>query len=182
MSFLIGVKPALADRRQPAFAPLNYGMVTDHLHRSAMPEPRHFGFLELLGIRSVIVLSPAAPSPELARWAADNGVRLLHPHSVQASKTTSLSEQAAAELVSLLLSHTLPAPALVTCPSGRYRTGLVVGCLRKAQQWNTAAILDEYRRFAEGRARLENEDFMEMFDVSLVSTVAYGSSTSTAAP
>jgi tyrosine-protein phosphatase OCA1 len=167
MSFLVAVQSP-EPIRHGAFAPLNYGMVSDTLHRSAMPEARHFPFLELIGFRSIIVLSPAGPTPDMSRWASDAGVAILHPTSVQTKVSTSLSEVAAAELVSLLLSETLPTPTLVTCPSGRYRTGLVVGCLRKAQHWNTAAILEEYRRFAEGRARVENEDFMEMFDVSLV--------------
>ena len=170
MSFLAGVRgPAPPPR--PVFAPLNYGMVTDTIHRSAMPEARHLTFLELIGIRSVVVLSPKGPTPDLEKWAAECGVRLVHPASVQAGKSTALTEQAAASIVSVLLTDTLAGPILVTCPSGRYRTGVVVGCLRKAQRWNTASILEEYRRFAEGRARVENEEFMEVFDVALVTSV-----------
>jgi tyrosine-protein phosphatase OCA1 len=170
MSFLIGAQEAGGRAPRPAgvFAPLNYGMVSDTLHRSAMPEARHMSFLALLGIRSIVVLSPAGPTPDLVRWAADGGVVLVHPHSVTVGKSTSLSEAAAAEVVSLLLAGSLPAPVLAVCPSGRYRTGVVVGCLRKLQHWNTAATVDEYRRFAEGRARVENEEFIEMFDVSLI--------------
>jgi tyrosine-protein phosphatase OCA1 len=171
MSFLVGAQEAGGPAPKPAgvFAPLNYGMVTDTLHRSAMPEARHVGFLTLLGIQSIVVLSPTGPTPDLVRWAADAGVALVHPQSVTVGKSTSLSEAAAAEVVSLLLAGSLPQPVLVVCPSGRYRTGVVVGCLRKLQHWNNAATVDEYRRFAEGRARLENEEFIEMFDVSLVS-------------
>ena len=172
MSFLVGAQEAGGRPQRPVgvFAPLNYGMVSDTLHRSAMPEARHFGFIALLGIRSIVVLSPAGPTPDLARWAADAGVVVVHPQTVTVGKSTSLSEAAAAEVVSLLLSGSLPGPVLVVCPSGRYRTGVVVGCLRKLQHWNTAATVDKYRRFAEGRARVENEEFIEMFDVSLVST------------
>lgn len=175
MSFLIGAAPVAEPpgrRTAGAFAPVNYGMVTEELHRSAMPEPRHFSFLELLGIQSIIVLSPSGATPDLARWAVAHGVTVIHPSSVHVGKSTTLSEQAAAQVVSMLLGNQLTTPVLVTCPSGRYRTGLVVGCLRKTQRWNTAAIVDEYRRFAEGRARAENEDFVESFDVTLVEDAA----------
>lgn len=167
-----GEQPQEGRRQVGVFAPINYGMVTDALHRSAVPEQRHFAFLDLIGIRSVIVLSPTGPTPDLARWASASGVVVVHPSATAVGKSTALTEHATAQVVSLLLSDSLPPPVLVTCPSGRYRTGVVVGCLRKTQRWNTAAIVDEYRRFAEGRARAENEDFVESFDVTLVDDFA----------
>lgn len=60
-------------------------------------------------------------------------------------------------------------PLLVTCSKGRYRTGIVCGCLRKMQQWNLVSILEEYRRFAGDKSRAENEEFIELFDKDLVS-------------
>lgn len=59
-------------------------------------------------------------------------------------------------------------PVLITCPMGRYRTGIVCGCLRKLQRWNLVSILEEYRRFAGDKGRAENEDFIELFDKDLV--------------
>jgi tyrosine-protein phosphatase OCA1 len=47
--------------------------------------------------------------------------------------------------------------------------GAVVGCLRKIQQWHLSSIFEEYRRFAGSKVRLQNEQFIELFDTDLVS-------------
>ncbi|CAD2217183.1 hypothetical protein AGDE_02696 [Angomonas deanei] len=60
-------------------------------------------------------------------------------------------------------------PLLITCSMGRYRTGIVCGCLRKIQGWCLVSILEEYRRFAGDKSRAENEEFIELFDRDLVS-------------
>jgi tyrosine-protein phosphatase OCA1 len=50
---------------------------------------------------------------------------------------------------------------------GKHRTGLVVGCMRKLQRWHLSPIVDEYRRYAR-KVRLQNEQFIELFDTDLV--------------
>lgn len=71
-------------------------------------------------------------------------------------------------------------PLAVMCNLGRHRTGkkfkiyiekkigTVIGCLRKLQRWNLTSILFEYRRYAGNKVRLENEQFIELFDTDLV--------------
>jgi len=54
-------------------------------------------------------------------------------------------------------------PVLIACSRGRYRTGLVCGCLRKLQRWNLVSILEEYRRYAGNQSRPDNEEFIEFF-------------------
>ncbi|KAL0491875.1 protein-tyrosine phosphatase [Acrasis kona] len=54
------------------------------------------------------------------------------------------------------------------CNLGRHRTGTVVGCLRKLQRWNLTSILEEYRRYAGTKVRIQNEQFIELFDTDLV--------------
>ncbi|KAJ5072004.1 tyrosine-protein phosphatase oca1-related [Anaeramoeba ignava] len=44
----------------------------------------------------------------------------------------------------------------------------LIGCLRKIQRWNLATIFEEYRRFAGSKVRLNNEQFIELFDTDLV--------------
>ena len=75
------------------------------------------------------------------------------------------------ELVKEALEIVLDArrhPVLVVCSSGAHQTGAVVGCLRRLQQWNLVAILAEYRRFAGDKRRFRNEQFVELFDVDLL--------------
>ncbi|KAL2622509.1 hypothetical protein R1flu_002714 [Riccia fluitans] len=57
-------------------------------------------------------------------------------------------------------------PILIHCNKGKHRTGCLVGCLRKVQNWSLTSIFDEYRRFAGKKVRILDQQFMELFDVS----------------
>lgn len=82
----------------------------------------------------------------------------------------SLSESVVVRILEVLLDRN-HYPLLITCSKGRYRTGIVCACLRKMQRWNLVSILEEYRRFAGDKSRVENEEFIELFDTDLVSLV-----------
>jgi tyrosine-protein phosphatase OCA1 len=45
--------------------PLNYGMVEEDLHRSGQPNELNFPFMERLGLRTVVYLSPDDPDAVL---------------------------------------------------------------------------------------------------------------------
>src|SRR5436853_545549 len=53
-------------------------------------------------------------------------------------------------------------PLLVHCNKGRHRTGCLIGCMRKIQRWSLTAVFDEYRRFASSKARMLDEQFIEV--------------------
>ncbi|PQQ16167.1 hypothetical protein Pyn_35683 [Prunus yedoensis var. nudiflora] len=53
----------------------------------------------------------------------------------------------------------------------KHRTGCLVGCLRKLQRWCLTSVFDEYQRFAAAKARVADQRFMEMFDVSSLKNV-----------
>ncbi|GFY97571.1 phosphotyrosine protein phosphatases superfamily protein [Actinidia rufa] len=57
-------------------------------------------------------------------------------------------------------------PILIHCKRGKHRTGCLVGCLRKLQRWCLSSVFDEYQRFAAAKARVSDQRFMELFDVS----------------
>ncbi|TVU12132.1 hypothetical protein EJB05_45759, partial [Eragrostis curvula] len=40
------------------------------------------------------------------------------------------------------------------------------GCLRKLQKWCLSSVFDEYHRFAAAKARITDQRFMELFDIS----------------
>lgn len=50
--------------------------------------------------------------------------------------------------------------------SVQHRTGCLVGCLRKLQRWCLTSVFDEYQRFAAAKARISDQRFMELFDIS----------------
>ena len=54
------------------------------------------------------------------------------------------------------------------CNLGRHRTGTVIGCLRRLQNWSLSAIFDEFRRFTGGKSSPQHEQFIELFDTELI--------------
>ncbi|KAF9364529.1 hypothetical protein BGX34_001247 [Mortierella sp. NVP85] len=55
-------------------------------------------------------------------------------------------------------------PILIHCNKGKHRTGCLIGCLRKLQQWSHTSIFDEYRRFSHPKSRSLDQQFIELFD------------------
>lgn len=51
--------------------------------------------------------------------------------------------------------------------------GTLVGCLRRLQNWNLNSIVNEYRSFAASKTRYLSEQFLELFDVDLVTLPEY---------
>ena len=45
-------------------------------------------------------------------------------------------------------------PLLIHCTKGTHRTGCVVGCLRKLEEWSLTSIFDEYQRYAGSKVLL----------------------------
>ncbi|KAG0480027.1 hypothetical protein HPP92_010885 [Vanilla planifolia] len=43
---------------------------------------------------------------------------------------------------------------------------IVLGCLRKLQKWCLSSVFDEYQRFAAAKARVSDQRFMELFDIT----------------
>ena len=59
-------------------------------------------------------------------------------------------------------------PMLVHCNKGKHRTGCLVGCLRKLQRWSLTFVFEEYTRFAGAKARVLDQQFIELFRTDLV--------------
>lgn len=60
-------------------------------------------------------------------------------------------------------------PLLVCCGMGRHRTGTVIGCLRRLQNWNLASVSEEYRRFTGAKGgRIQVELLIESFDINSI--------------
>ena len=57
---------------------------------------------------------------------------------------------------------------LIHCNKGKHRTGCLIGCLRKLQDWSLTTIFDEYRRFSFPKSRSMDQEFIELFDVNMV--------------
>ncbi|KAL3370999.1 hypothetical protein AABB24_007832 [Solanum stoloniferum] len=59
-------------------------------------------------------------------------------------------------------------PVLIHCKRGKHRTGCLVGCLRKLQNWCMSAVVEEYKHFAGTKWRETDVKFLEKYDVSRI--------------
>eukprot|EP00659_Diplonema_papillatum_P016555 gene16555-25392_t len=147
--------------------PPNFGFVEEKVYRSGEPSEMHFPFLETLRLKTVISLS-SDTNKGFESWIQANGIRLVKAgERIPESGNVPLTEELCIELLQKLIDPN-NYPILVCDGMGRHRTGTVIGCLRKIQRWNLASILTEYRRYAGNRGRLDNEQFIELFDIDLV--------------
>lgn len=146
--------------------PLNFAMVDNGIFRSGFPESVNFGFLQSLGLRSIICLC-LEPYPEAnTLFLNANGIQLFQ-FGIDGGKEpfVNIPEDTIREALKAAIdvkNH----PVLIHCKRGKHRTGCVVGCLRKLQRWCLSSIFDEYQRFAAAKARISDQRFMELFDIS----------------
>ncbi|KAH8553293.1 tyrosine phosphatase family-domain-containing protein [Umbelopsis sp. PMI_123] len=152
--------------------PEHFGIVEKGLYRSEMFQQSHFTFIKQLNLRTVVVLSPEQPNRHTLSFLEECGTKLVHLglatwKPTQPSTWRPVSE----ELIKEGLEMTLDAeaqPLLVMCTSGIHETGIMIGCFRKLQNWNFSSIVNEYRSFAGTKSRHVNEQFIELFDLDLV--------------
>ncbi|XP_058220395.1 tyrosine-protein phosphatase DSP1 [Rhododendron vialii] len=146
--------------------PLNFAMVDYGIFRSGFPDTANFSFLQTLGLRSILYLCPEPyPEPNV-QFVKSNGIQLFQ-FGIDGCKEpfVNIPEDTIREALKVVLdvkNH----PILIHCKRGKHRTGCVVGCLRKLQRWCLTSVFDEYQRFAAAKARVSDQRFMEMFDVS----------------
>jgi tyrosine-protein phosphatase SIW14 len=125
----------------------------------------------MLGLKTVIQLSPEVPIKAVTQFLEENNINFIHlglkawkPDASWKPITEELIKEAL-EIVLDVKSH----PVMVTCTTGVHQTGVLVGCLRRLQNWSLASILVEYRMYAQqSNTRYVNEVFIELFDVDLV--------------
>ncbi|KAF2284879.1 hypothetical protein GH714_031847 [Hevea brasiliensis] len=146
--------------------PLNFAMVDNGIFRSGFPDSANFSFLQTLGLRSIICMCPEPYPEQNADFLKANGIRLFQ-FGIEGYKEpfVNIPEDTIREALKVVLdvrNH----PVLIHCKRGKHRTGCVVGCLRKLQRWCLSSIFDEYQRFAAAKARVSDQRFMELFDVS----------------
>lgn len=72
--------------------------------------------------------------------------------------------------LSLTRSRCLPPPPL-PWTLRQHRTGSLVGCLRRVQQWSLTSVFEEYMRHSRPKARFMDQQFIELFDPARVRVV-----------
>ncbi|PIA29819.1 hypothetical protein AQUCO_05800116v1 [Aquilegia coerulea] len=154
--------------------PSNFSLVERGIYRSSFPDSSNFAFLESLNLRSIVYLCPEQYPEENSEFLRANGIR-LYQFGIQGTKKepfVNVPKDTITEALKVLLdvrNH----PVLIHCKQGKHRTGCLVGCLRKLQNWCLSSVLDEYQHFAGAKARPTDMKFIELFDVSCLRQCLY---------
>lgn len=134
--------------------PENFSHVVGEIYRSSFPRSENFSFLhERLKLTSILVLIPEEYPQENLNFLNLTGIKLFQ---VGMSGNKEPFVNIPSDLLTKALEIVLnPAnqPILIHCNRGKHRTGCLIGCIRKLQNWSLTMIFDEYRRFAFPKAQ-----------------------------
>ncbi|CBI17641.3 hypothetical protein VitviT2T_005382 [Vitis vinifera] len=145
--------------------PSNFSMVEENIFRSGLPSPINFPFLETLNLRSIIYLCPEPYPEENCKFLQSQNIRLFQ-FGIEGKKEppVAMSTDTISEALKVLMdvrNH----PILIHCKRGKHRTGCLVGCLRKLQNWCLSSVVEEYQRFAGAKSRINDLKFIETYDI-----------------
>lgn len=146
-------------------APENFSMVEPGVYRSSFPRTKNIGFLKTLKLKTVLPLVPEDYPDSMVEAYNSIGISILS-HGLDGNKWPFKeidNYQFMAALSDILLEENRP--VLIHCNKGKHRTGSLVGCLRKIRGWSLTAIFAEYITFAAPKERLEDQIFVESFDI-----------------
>ncbi|SNX85747.1 related to SIW14 - protein involved in actin filament organization [Melanopsichium pennsylvanicum] len=158
----------LVDFQEDLLPPDNFAMVNSHVYRCSFPKKKHFPFLRTLGLRSVLTLILEEYPETNSNFLDQNGITFFQ-FGIPGNKEPFVSiptDKITAALTTILdrRNH----PILIHCNKGKHRTGCLIGCLRKLQQWSLTTIFDEYRRFSWPKSRSMDQEFIELYDETAV--------------
>jgi tyrosine-protein phosphatase SIW14 len=143
--------------------PPNFCMVCPGIYRSGYPSKKNFPFLKKLGLKSILFMCPEEYLPANVEFARTHGIRIFQ-YGVEGNKEPFIDIPD--DVIREALLHLVDVrnhPLLIHCNKGKHRTGVVVGALRKMQNWSLTSIFDEYRRFAGTKVRMLDQQFVELF-------------------
>ncbi|XP_010549871.1 PREDICTED: probable tyrosine-protein phosphatase At1g05000 [Tarenaya hassleriana] len=150
--------------------PLNFSMVEDGIYRSGFPEPANFSYLETLNLRSIIYMCPELYPEENLKFLESNNIKLFQ-FGIE-GKMDPMPEDTVMDALKVLVdvrNH----PVLIHCKRGKHRTGCLVGCLRKVQNWCISSVFEEYQKFAGLKSRKTDLRFIQNFDILVLKQCLY---------
>ncbi|XP_049392050.1 tyrosine-protein phosphatase DSP3-like [Solanum stenotomum] len=149
-------------------SPNNFSAVEDNcIYRSGLPQPSNFPFLQSLNLRSIIYLCPEPYPEENLEFLRINNIKLFQFGIDGTKEPSSMSSSAITEALKVI-TDVRNHPVLIHCKRGKHRTGCLVGCLRKLQNWCMSAVVEEYKHFAGTKWRETDVKFLEKYDVSRI--------------
>ena len=75
---LVKIAPGLPNPRKVFIPPLRFAIVEKNVYRGSYPRPLNFPFLETLGLKTVLSLTPVPLTAPVQEWCTANGIKIVH--------------------------------------------------------------------------------------------------------
>ncbi|KAI9638979.1 tyrosine phosphatase family-domain-containing protein [Dioszegia hungarica] len=160
--------PAMPEVEEDLVPPENFAVVTTGVYRSGFPKKRNFRFMETLKLRTILTLVLEDYPDANLKWCQSQDVQFMQ-FGIPGNKEPfdNIPEDVITSALCAILDKRNH-PLLIHCNKGKHRTGCLVGCIRRVQTWSLTSIFDEYRRFSNPKSRAVDQQFIDLFDLSLV--------------
>ncbi|CAC9441261.1 hypothetical protein conserved [Leishmania donovani] len=155
--------PTASASREPLVPTINFSMVCPGVYRSGYPTKKNYSFLCALRLRSILYLCPEDYAESNLKFCEEKGIHVLRfPTEGNKEPFCDISEPLMHRILSAICD-TRNLPLLIHCNKGKHRTGTVVACLRHLQGWSLVSIFEEYKRFASDKARVGDQQYVELY-------------------
>ncbi|KAK7202065.1 tyrosine phosphatase [Novymonas esmeraldas] len=149
--------------REPLVPTINFSMVCPGVYRSGYPTKKNYSFLCALRLRSILYLCPEDYAESNLKFCEEHGIHVLRfPTEGNKEPFSDISEPLMHRILGAICD-TRNLPLLIHCNKGKHRTGTVVACLRHLQGWSLVSIFEEYKRFASDKARVGDQQYVELY-------------------
>ncbi|KAH3901254.1 putative tyrosine protein phosphatase SIW14 SCDLUD_002743 [Saccharomycodes ludwigii] len=155
------------------YPPENFSHVVGDIYRSSYPRLENVLFLaKHLKLKSILVLIPEDYPQELLTQIEKYNIKIFQVGmSGNKEPFVNIPNDLLTKALEIVINPENH-PILIHCNRGKHRTGCIVGCIRKLQNWSLTMIFDEYRRFAFPKARALDQQFIEMYDIGEIISIA----------
>ncbi|XP_050915679.1 tyrosine-protein phosphatase DSP3 [Lathyrus oleraceus] len=161
------LKPSVARKMQTRKGRTVAEMLTTRTRKKtvAVGPSKSWSKVESIRLRFLIYLCPEPYPEENLEFLKSQNIRLFQ-FGIEGKTEVSLPilSDSIMEALKILL-NVRNHPVLIHCKRGKHRTGCVVGCFRKMQNWCLSSVFEEYQRYAGAKSRTTDLTFIEMFDI-----------------
>lgn len=153
----------MSAQRDPLVPSINFSMVCSGVYRSGYPTKKNFAFLRALGLKSILYLCPEDYADSNLKFCEEEKINVLRfPTEGNKEPFIDISELLMHRIMSAICDIR-NLPLLIHCNKGKHRTGTVVACLRHLQSWALVSIFEEYKLFAGDKARVGDQQYIELY-------------------
>ncbi|KAK4157676.1 putative tyrosine-protein phosphatase [Chaetomidium leptoderma] len=149
--------------------PVNFGIVVPGVYRSSFPQSEDYSFVEGLKLKTIVTLVRKDFPQGYDAFLHKNDIKHV-VFDMKGTKKEAIPTTTMKAILRVVLDRRNH-PLLIHCNHGKHRTGCVVGVVRKLSGWNLNNVIDEYKTYAEPKARECDINYISGFELANISNL-----------